>query len=267
MIARWLRALRQRRDARTVLQRAIPDALWALTLLRFAFLSQRPAADVQRLRDMATLFLAAKEFSAPGDEPVTDEMAVAVAAQACLPVLELGLHWYDGFVGIVIHPDVVRARREHTDENGVVHEYDETLSGEAMEGGPVMLSWRDVAEAGESAEWGYNVVIHEFAHVLDMRDGEPDGTPPLATRAERVRWGDVLQAHYLALCEAVDAGRETFLDPYAAEAPSELFAVASETFFVAPAGLRREHPALYELLAGFYRQDPASAASAASAAL
>ena len=262
MIARWLRALRQRRDARAVARRAIPDPLWALTLARFPFLSRRPAADLQRLREMATLFLTRKEFSGTDDAPVTDEMAVAVAAQACLPVLELGLHWYDGFVGIVIHPDVVRARREHTDEIGVVHEYDETLSGEAMEGGPVMLSWRDVADAGESAEWGYNVVIHEFAHVLDMRDGAADGTPPLASRAERVHWGEVLQAHYLALCEQVVANEETFLDPYGAEAPDEFFAVASETFFVASQALHDEHPALYELLAGFYRQDPAATARA-----
>ena len=239
-------------------RRRIPDDLWELTLARFPFLARRSLPDVQQLREMATLFLARKEFSCPGDTPVTDEMAVAVAAQACLPVLKLGLHWYDGFVGIVIHPDAVQVRREHTDEIGVVHEYDATLAGEAMEGGPLMLSWRDVAEAGESAEWGYNVVIHEFAHVLDMRDGIADGVPPLPTRAERAHWAEVLQAHYRELCEQVDAGEETFLDPYAAEAPDEFFAVASETFFVAPLDLRDEHPDLYELLAGFYGQDPAS---------
>ena len=241
-------------------RRRIPDDLWELTLARFPFLARRSRQDVQQLREMATLFLARKEFSCPGDTPVTDEMAVAVAAQACLPVLKLGLHWYDGFVGIVIHPDAVQVRREHTDEIGVVHEYDTTLAGEAMEGGPLMLSWRDVAEAGESAEWGYNVVIHEFAHVLDMRDGIADGVPPLPTRAERAHWAEVLQAHYRELCEQVDAGEETFLDPYAAEAPDEFFAVASETFFVAPLDLRDEHPDLYELLAGFYGQDPASLA-------
>jgi Mlc titration factor MtfA (ptsG expression regulator) len=121
-----------------------------------------------------------------------------------------------------------------------------------------MLSWRDVADAGESAEWGYNVVIHEFAHVLDMRDGVANGTPPLPSRAERARWTEVLEAHYRALCDQVDADEETFLDPYGAQAPDEFFAVASETFFVAPLELRAEHPALYELLTGFYRQDPAA---------
>jgi MtfA peptidase len=260
VIARWWHALRARRDTRTLARRAIPDRLWALTLARFPFLGLRSSEDLSRLREMATLFLARKEFSAPGDSSVTDEMAVAVAAQACLPVLQLGLHWYDGFVGIVIHPDAVRVRREHTDEIGVVHEYDEELAGEAMDGGPLMLSWRDVADAGESAGWGYNVVIHEFAHVLDMRDGVADGTPPLASRAERNHWSEVLQAHYLELRERVDADEETLLDPYAAQAPDEFFAVASEVFFVAPLELRAEHPALYELLAGFYRQNPAATA-------
>ncbi len=260
MIARWWNTLQRRRDTRTLARRAIPDELWALTLARFPFLSKRSAEDVQQLREMATLFLARKEFSGPEEAPVTDPMAVAVAAQACLPVLKLGLSWYDGFVGIVIQPDAVQVRREHTDEIGVVHEYEDTLSGEAMHGGPLMLSWRDVADAGESAEWGYNVVIHEFAHVIDMRDGVADGTPPLASRAERTRWAEVLEAHYLELCEQVDADEGTFLDPYAAEAPAEFFAVASETFFVAPKELRDEHPELYDLLAGFYCQDPAATA-------
>jgi Mlc titration factor MtfA (ptsG expression regulator) len=258
VISRWWGALRRHRTQRTLARRAIPDELWALTLARFPFLTRRPIPDQQKLRELATLFLAAKEFAAPEGMEVSDEMAVAVAAQACLPVLRLGLSWYDGFVGIFMHPDAVQVRREHTDEIGVVHEYEDTLSGEAMEGGPLMLSWRDVADAGESAEWGYNVVIHEFAHVIDMRDGVADGIPPLPDRAARERWAAALQAHYDAHCADVDAGFETLLDPYGAEALDEFFAVASEAFFVAPGDLRAEHPALYGLLAGFYRQDPAA---------
>ena len=194
MITRLWSALQRRREARTLARRAIPEPCGRLTLARFPFLARRSASDVPRLRDMATLFLARKEFGGPSDTPVSDEMAVAVAAQACLPVLELGLAWYDAFVGIVIHPDAVQVRREVMDDAGIVHEYDETLSGEAMEGGPMMLSWRDVAESGESAEWGYNVVIHEFAHVIDMRDGVADGIPPLSSRVAREHWAEMLQA-------------------------------------------------------------------------
>jgi len=206
------------------------------------------------------LFLADKEFAGMQGLEVDDGMAVAIASQACLPILRLGLSHYDGFKGIVVHPDVVVARREVMDEDGVVHHYDEELSGEAMEGGPVMLSWRDVADAGDSAAWGYNVVIHEFAHVLDMRDGAADGVPLLPDRAARERWLAVLQPQWQAFRACVDAGEETLIDPYGAEAIDEFFAVASELFFVDGAAMRAEHPLLYDLLSGYYRQDPACAA-------
>lgn len=255
MIGGWWR---RRRDARTLAQRAIPEDLWRLTLSRFPFLVHRSLDDLQRLRELSTLFLADKEFAGMQGLEVDDGMAVAIAAQACLPILQLGLSQYDGFKGIVVHPDVVVARREVMDEDGIVHHYDEELSGEAMEGGPVMLSWRDVADAGDSAAWGYNVVIHEFAHVLDMRDGAPDGVPLLPDRAARERWLAVLEPQWQDFCARVDAGEDTLIDPYGAEAIDEFFAVASEVFFVDAPSLRAEHTELYELLAGYYRQNPAA---------
>jgi MtfA peptidase len=259
----WLSAWTRWREQRTLAQRAIPDALWQLTLLRFPFLSRRGPADVQRLRELSTLFLADKEFSGAHGLHVDDEMAVAIAAQACLPVLKLGLHWYQDFKGIVVHTDAVLAPREVIDADGVVHQYEEELSGEAMQGGPVMLSWQDVAQAGSSAEWGYNVVIHEFVHVLDVRDGVADSVPALVERSTREHWVHTLEKEYLAFCADVDAGLDTLLDPYAAGAIEEFFAVAAEVFFVAPEDLAHVHPRVYELLGRFFRQDPAHDASAA----
>ena len=252
--------LKRWRAARTLERRAIPDPLWALTLARFPFLEARPDADLAELRAMSTLFLAEKEFTGTHGLVVDDTMAVAIAAQACLPVLKLGLAWYDSFVGIVVHADAVVAQREIVDDAGVVHRYEEELSGEAMHGGPVMLAWADVDDAGASAEVGYNVVIHEFAHVLDMRDGRADGVPPLPSRAAHDEWVHVLDAEYDAFCGRVDAGDETLLDPYGAEAEEEFFAVATEAFFVAPTEFAAEHPRLYALFRGFYRQDPAAPA-------
>jgi MtfA peptidase len=253
-----LSAWRRWRDQRTLAQRAIPEPLWRQTLSRFPFLARLDGAEALRLRELSTLFLARKEFTGAHGLQVTDEMAVAIAAQACLPVLHLGLAWYDAFVGIVVHADEVVARREEVDEDGVVHQFDEPLTGEAMGGGPITLSWRDVAEAGESADWGYNVVIHEFAHVLDMRDGlEPDGIPPLQDRSARQAWQDVLDAEYQDFCDRLDAGEAPLLDPYGAQAPGEFFAVACEVFFVAPADLLAEHAPLYRLLRDFFQQDPA----------
>jgi Mlc titration factor MtfA (ptsG expression regulator) len=254
-VAQWLKRWR---DTRTLARRAIPQPLWSLTLARFAFLGWRSESDLTRLREMVTLFLAEKEFTGAHGLVVDDAMAVAIAAQACLPILNLGLSWFDGFVGIVVHADAVVAQREFIDDAGVVHEYEEELSGEAMHGGPVMLSWSDIDEAGEAAHEAYNVVIHEFAHVLDMRDGVADGIPALPDRAARDQWLDVLSDEYEEFCDRVDAQEDTLLDPYAAQAPEEYFAVASEAFFVAPEEFSAEHPRMYALLSGFFKQDPAA---------
>ena len=159
-----------------------------------------------------------------------------------------------------MHADAVVAEREVIDDVGVVHHYDEVLAGEAMEGGPLMLSWADV-QGGDDRDTGtsaYNVVIHEFAHVLDMRDGEPDGVPLLPSAQARQAWLAVLRPEYDRFCERVVCGYDTVLDAYAAEAPEEFFAVASEAFFVTPRELQEEQPALYRLLASYYRQDPAA---------
>jgi MtfA peptidase len=241
MIANWWRG---RREARALQRRAIDDALWARTLAALPFVAARPIEQLERLRKLSSLFLDRKEFTGARGFVVSDEIALAVAAQACLPVLELGLERYDGFVGIVMHSDAVIAPREVMDEHGVVHAYEEELTGEAMEGGPLMLAWSDVLAApDEASPSAYNVVIHEFAHVLAMRDGEG--------------WLDALMPEYDAFSERVVCGHETVMDPYGAEAPDEFFAVGSESFFVTPVPLKEEQPALYRLLSSYYKQDPA----------
>jgi Mlc titration factor MtfA (ptsG expression regulator) len=249
LLQRWS----QWRRRRTLEQRAIPDALWLDTLAQFPFLARRSLEELQRLRELATLFLARKEFSGAGGLEVTDEMAVAIAAQACLPILELGLACYDDFVGIVVHPEVVAAPRTVTDEAGVVHEYVEELAGEAVDGGPLMLAWSDVAEAGDTAAWGYNVVVHEFVHVLD-RHAAREGLEPAGGLE---RWSRRLAEAHARFAARIDAGEDdTFLDPYGAESAQEFLAVAAEAFFVAPDDMKVEEPEVYELLAVFFRQRP-----------
>ncbi|MBN8486493.1 MAG: zinc-dependent peptidase [Burkholderiales bacterium] len=254
----WLNRLSRWRERRQLARHAIADPLWQAVLHAYPFIAGRNDTDRAELRRLCSLFLARKQFHGAHGLVIDDLMAVCIAAQACLPVLRLSLDHYDDFVGIVVQPDEVLAPRHVTDENGVVHEYDEALTGEAMEGGPVMLSWHDVAHAGEQAEQAYNLVIHEFAHVLDMRDGAADGVPPLGSAAEREAWIEVIDAEFEAFVQRVDAGEGTLIDPYGAEAPEEFFAVASEAFFVAAPAMRAEHPRLYALLAGYYRQDPAA---------
>jgi Mlc titration factor MtfA (ptsG expression regulator) len=245
---RWLRRPKPR---------PIPEALWQAALARYNFLGKLPAPQRERLRMLAARFLDTKEFHGAGGLQVTDEMAVAVAAQAVLPVLHLGLSWYDDFVGIVLHPGEVLARRSEMDEAGVVHDWQEVLAGEAMEGGPVMLSWSDVHGAGESAAQGYNVVIHEFVHKIDMRDGAPDGCPPLASRQARQAWLALMQAQYEAFREKVIVaerfgGEPPWLDPYGATAIDEFFAVASEAYFVNRPRFEQEFAPLAPLFDSFY---------------
>ncbi len=244
--------LRKRRAAP-----AIPDPLWQDLLARYPFLASRPAAQLLQLRALAAQFLAEKEFHGANGLVITDTVALAIAAQAVLPVLHLGLSWYDDFVGIVVHPAQVLARRVVTDEQGIEHHYDEVLAGEAMQGGPVMLSWRDVDSAGHTAEQGYNVVIHEFIHKIDMRDGAPDGCPPLPSRAARQAWLALMQAQYQAFREkAIIAerfgGAQVWLDPYGATAIDEFFAVACEAYFVNRPRFDIEFPDLSALLDGFF---------------
>ena len=256
MLGRLWGAWQARRDEAAIARRAIPDDLWRRTLVRYPFLRRRDAADDEALRRLASLFLDRKEFHAAGGLRLDNAMVVAIAAQAVLPVLRLGLGRYDGFVGIVVHPDQVVAHREVADDDGLVHEYDEVLSGEAVSGGPLMLSWRDVRGAGRSAAQGYNVVIHEFAHVLDLADGAADGVPLLPRGLGRDEWLAVLEADFERFCERTERAEDTALDPYGASGIDEFFAVASEAFFVAPRAMRAEHAELHALFARFYRQDP-----------
>ena len=258
MLTRWWQRLQAGRERAAVARRAIPDDLWKRTLVRYPFLRRRDPADAAELRRLSSLFLDRKEFSAAGGLRLTDAMVVAIAAQAALPVLKLGLARYDGFVGIVVHAGPVLARREVAGDDGLVHEYDEVLSGEAMEGGPVMLSWHDVRSAGRSAALAYNVVIHEFAHVLDMANGHANGMPRLPPGLPAVEWQATLHREYEDFVVRVEAQQATALDPYGAEGEDEFFAVASEAFFVSPRAMQHEHAALYDMFARFYRQDPAA---------
>lgn len=238
----------------------ISPGQWARVEARLPFLDFLAPEDRARLRQLALEFLQLKEFTgAHGFEP-DNEVRLSVALQACLLVLNLGLEWYQGWVGIVMYPgDFVIPRRE-MDEDGVMHEYDDEVAGEAWEGGPVILSWFDRPEDAE----GMNVVVHEFAHKLDMRNGAVDGLPSLHEGMSRSAWATAFGAAYDDLCARVDRGHPTALDPYAAEHPAEFFAVTSEAFFETPWELRDAYPAVYEQLRLFYHQDPARLASRSS---
>ncbi|BBL23841.1 MULTISPECIES: zinc-dependent peptidase [Comamonas] len=248
----------------------VPAALWQATVATYPFLERLTPAEDAHLQQLVAHFLQRKEFSGAHGLVITDAMAVAIAAQACVLLLYFGepadaLRWYDDFVGIVVHADDVVARRKVVDEAGVVHHYREELMGEAMEGGPVMLSWAAV-QPGHAAHGGHtNVVIHEFAHKLDMHDGHANGCPPLprgfmghtsasaARQAWSAVWGDAYERFRDLVIRHERFGQPApWLDAYGAEAPAEFFAVACEGYWVDRERMAEELPTVVHALDAFF---------------
>lgn len=232
---------------------ALDDEAWQ-AVLGLPLFDGLDAADRARLRELAIRLLAGKAFSGAGGLEVDNGMATAIAAFAALPVLNLGYDWYEEWCEIVVYPGEYVYDSEQMDEAGIVHHVRHARSGEAMAGGPMVLSWQDVAHSGHGE--GFNVVIHEFAHKLDMRNGDANGRPPLHAGMSPAGWARDFQSAYDDLCRRVDAGEDTVINPYATENPAEFFAVLTEYFFEAPGVLQQEYPAVYAQLALFYRQDP-----------
>jgi len=249
----WLRDWRRRRILK---RRAITPQAWRAAASAMPVLQGLSAEERERLRELATLFLHEKSLEPVQGLALTEEMTLVVAAQAVLPILSLGIDSYAHWHSLVLYPDEFITRREWTDEHGLVHARRDILSGEAWERGPMVLSWADVAEA--PAIDGYNPVIHECAHKLDLLNGDANGMPPLHAGMNALAWRKVFEAAYEDLCRRVDAGLDTAVDAYAAESPAECFAVMSEHFFETPHALATAYPAVYEQLALFYRQSPAS---------
>ncbi len=231
----------------------VDEATWQAVEQRLPFLDFLDDGQRRRLRAMALDFLADKQFHGAHGLVLHDRMMLAIALQACLPVLNIGLQAYRGWVGIVVYPGDFIIPRQIVDDDGVVHEYDEEVLGEAWDGGPVLVSWFEEDEAPE----GVNVVIHEFAHKLDMENGGADGFPPLPAQMSRKAWAEAFGSAYEDFCTRVDGGDEDLaIDPYGAEHPAEFFAVSAESFFLDPEGLAALYPEVYRQLASYFGLDP-----------
>ena len=248
-------SLRRYRRNRVLRNAALPDALWNDASSALPFLAVYSDDERARLRDLVVLFLDAKSIMGAQGHEVTPLQRTIIAIQACVLVLNLDLELFDAFENVIVYPGEFVPGWEYEDEYGVVHRRDDALAGEAMEGGPVILSWPDVADSADWDETQMNLVIHEFAHKIDMSDGGANGVPPLRDSAARHDWQRVMRAAYADFVRRVDAGEETAIDPYAAESPEEFFAVLSEVFFAEPTLLRDEYPDVYREFARFYKQD------------
>ena len=253
-----LKFLRERRRRRILAERPIADAAWQSAVSFLPILSRLSADESNRLREHSTLFLAEKDILPLQGAEADDDLRIRIAAQACLPILELGMDWYSDWKTVILVPDAYEITRSEIDASGVVHEYQDELGGEVLHLGPVVLSLTDVEDSGYGD--GYNVVVHEAAHKIDGKDGAFDGCPPLPADLSYDQWRAVFSEAY----ERMRGGRKgkhgrrrrPRIDSYAAFSPDEFFAVCAESFFETPVILRSDFPEVYALLARFFRQDP-----------
>ena len=248
------------RRRRILKKHLIPYGEWQAAITSLPVLKGLSHEELVRLRELATLFLYEKSLEPVQGLVLNDAMRIDLAAQATLPVLHLGLGWYDGWQSLVLHPAEFVTRHVWTDEAGLVHTRREIRSGEAWDRGPVVLSWADVAVSGNCD--GYNAVIHELAHKLDYTNGTMDGCPAFHEGMALHDWYAAFEPAFEDLRRRVESGGKSALDPYGAESPQEFFAVMSEHFFETPALLQAIYPAVYQQLRLFYRQDPAARPSA-----
>lgn len=242
---RLLRGIRRQED--------IPDDLWRAAIARLPYAQALTTPEQSRLKILVLRFLGTKTFEGAAGFAVTDVMRVEIALQACLLILNLGIEQYAGWHSVIVYPGDFQVPKEFIDDTGVVHQWVEAVAGESWEVGPVILSW-DAAKSGDER---LNIVLHEFAHKLDMRDSSANGCPPLPAGISQADWARDFQAAYKKFCTALDNGLPVSFDEYAGESPAEFFAVLSEVFFLRPEAIESEFPEVYGHLRAYYRQDPA----------
>ncbi len=230
-------------------------AEWRRHLAAHVALYRRlPPPARQKLEDGTRILVAEKSWEGVNGLTLTDEIKVTVAGLASL--LTLGFEhndYYPNVETIIVYPDGFLVTQTRSDVRGLLAEDVLPLSGQAALSGPIIVSWADVLSG---PRLGQSVVLHEFAHKLDMRDGSADGAPRLGD-AQIETWSRVMSAEYAHLVAQTQGGEHSVLDAYGATNAAEFFAVATEAFFMRSAALSEMHPELYAVLKDFYRQDPA----------
>jgi len=239
---------------RSLRKHAIPYHVWHRVTSQIPLVAARTNKEKVRLRLLSTLFIQQKSFTGVDGLEITRDMMITIAAQACIEILYLGLNAFSGWIEIVIYPAAFMVKRDVVDENGLVHQQASRLSGESWGSGPVILSWQDVQQDSYSLHPGHNIIIHEFAHKLDMLSGRADGQPPLTSDMSVTEWSDALGNAYTTLVSEIDHHEHSYINKYAATNPAEFFAVSCEYFFTAPHILQQHCPDVYQQLQSYFSQ-------------
>lgn len=252
----WLPWVRRRR--RRLRHTPLPPE-WTSIIDRNVPLVALLVDDRQRrtMNGMIQLFLYDKAFEGCGGLTMSDEIRVTIASQACLLLANRPVEWPYPLLDVVrVYPSSYVAPTRDWVDGGFIREGDSHRLGESSARGFIVLSWDDALRGGRDPYDGQNVVLHEFAHQLDAESGSTNGAPILGEPGLYAPWARVLGSAYADLERDIAARRSLSLDPYGVTNPAEFFAVATEAFFERPAKLRRDEPALYEVLARYYRFSP-----------
>lgn len=244
-------------ENRRIKQQAFTPEQWEAAIADWPVMQRYQGKERDTLREMSLRFLARKEIAPGGDFEISSSMCLKLATMACVPVLHLGLDWYDHWYSVILYEaDFIPGRYERSDD-GVVHTSASVLSGEAWEQGPVILSWSAICDSGATSHHGLasNVVIHEMAHKLDMLIDGANGAPPMHPDMRSEEWYAIFSTAWKSLHKDQRHHRPLPVDSYALTSPAEFFAVCSESFFEAPEHLHQALPEVYRLLSQFYRQN------------
>ncbi|MDD4904182.1 MAG: zinc-dependent peptidase [Candidatus Bipolaricaulis sp.] len=248
--------LREKRRARWR-ARPVPKE-WAGIVGAIPLYTRVPRVDRAELDGHVQVFLAEKRFEGAGGFVVNEAARLTIAAQACILLLHRTTDCFPKLASVIVYPQEYAAPVEEADDHGLITEDVESRAGESWVYGSLVLSWEDVLADLADPAGELNVVLHEFAHQLDAETGEMNGCPAIPDPELRADWAQTMGAAYTEHCRLVARGRATVLDPYAAEDPSEFFAVATEAFFQQPRRIVAAQPLLYGVLRRYYRQDPAT---------
>ncbi len=239
----------------------IPEQWRAIVARNVPLAARLAAGDREHLLRLTQVFLHDKPMEGVGLE-LTDEIRVTIAAQACLLLLKLDYPCYPTLRRVLVYPGVFQPRRVELTRHGDIIQEPRLTLGEAWTSGVVVLSWDSSLVGALNPEDGQNVVLHEFAHVLDGENGAMDGQPLLDRPSAFRTWSYVFRSLYERQVQETLEGREPPVHPYGATNRAEFFAVATEAFFTTPSRLKERLPEAYQELAKFYRQDPAALESA-----
>ena len=242
----------QKRRRAALLEEPFPAQWNAYLEQNIGQFSQLTATEKTKLRKLTHVMVKEKDWEGQAGQAMIDEIKVTVAGTASLMLLGVDDFFFDNVRTVIVFPHPVRRETN----SGWIIDRDTYPSGEAYQGGPVVLSWQDVLADGRTPGNGHNLVIHEFAHCLDSLDGEMGGSLEFDNPKLTRRWNQICQEEFDALTACARSGQETLINDYGATNKAEFFAVCSETFFEKPVEMHQRHSELFELLLKYYQIDP-----------